>query len=465
MSDETQKENTLSIQEQEKQDEALKLRNDEELKSFTPEKAKDLINKAWELLTIDDYEKKEILKNLWDEAPDFLAEIKNADNEFKQIMKIKNNEYQSLTSKEQEEKMNLFFEKLFIFKETNYDLLEKIDDNDWNWINSWIEATKFNEKDHWSFWDTPEALWDWLANWMLTKLNQYQNIFENWVEWLKKMLDAILDDPVWLIKSLWEEIKKELSNLLDFDWPTYKIAQTIWKFLVDVIIQLISWWAWIVWKLATTINKLIPDWIIKKWLNKTVDFSSNVITNSISINPKLLSKEWIKELWLKWTWKKLWNELMFYWWSTPYIIYNEWREILKSTWDLKNWIKETNKTLKKEWYKIPVDKMMTAITLKWEYVVQIVRLEKKLTPETKMWKEALKYLNLVEKWIKNITEIKFKKIAELTGEAALWNKRIIEYTSNKNDPNLENFWQSNLFKEFYIQLEKKYQNKKDDYIA
>jgi len=45
-------------------------------------------------------------------------------------MKIKNNEYQSLTSKEQEEKMNLFFEKLFIFKETNYDLLEKIDDND-----------------------------------------------------------------------------------------------------------------------------------------------------------------------------------------------------------------------------------------------------------------------------------------------------------------------------------------------
>jgi len=46
MSDETQKENTLSIQEQEKQDEALKLRNDEELKSFTPEKAKDLINKA-----------------------------------------------------------------------------------------------------------------------------------------------------------------------------------------------------------------------------------------------------------------------------------------------------------------------------------------------------------------------------------------------------------------------------------
>ena len=108
---------------------------------------------------------------------------------------------------------------------------------------------------------------------------------------------------------------------------------------------------------------------------------------------------------------------------------------------------------------------MTAITLKWEYVVQIVRLEKKLTPETKMWKEALKYLNLVEKWVEYLTQNNFKKIAELTGEAALWNKRIIEYTSNKNDPNLENFWQSNLFKEFYIQLEKKYQNKKDDYIA
>ena len=458
MSNETQKENTFSIQEQKKQDEALKLRNEEELKSFTPEKAKDLINKAWELLTIDDAEKKEILKNLWDEAPDFLAEIKKADDEFKQIMKIKNNENQSLTVQEKEERMNLFLEKLFIFKETNYNLLEKIDDNDWNWINSWIEATKFDKNYHWGFWNTPEAIWDWLSNWMLTKLNQYQNIFEGWAEWLKKMLDAILNDPVWLIRSIWDEIKKELSDLLDFDWPTYKIAQTIWKFLVDVIIQLVSWWAWIVWKIATTINKLIPDWIIKKWLNKTVDFSSNVVTSSIWINKNLLSPKWMKELWFKWTAKKIWTEAIYYWWFTPWIIIKEWHKLYKNIKSFNTWAKRVNKQLVKEWYKIPSEAYVNLRKFDWQVIVMLVKIEKKI--ESNAWKEALKYLNLVDKWIKSLTRKNFSKIAILTWKSLLWEKRIDGYIKKENDPNLEKFWQSNLFREFITQLKEKYRIRK-----
>ncbi|MDQ7008830.1 MAG: hypothetical protein Q9M94_00890 [Candidatus Gracilibacteria bacterium] len=109
MSGEVQQENTLTPQELQKQDEALKLKNEEELKSFTPEKAKDLIEKTGELLTIDNAEKKEIVKNLGDKAPDFLAEINKADNEFKEIILLKNNEVQNLTKDEYKEKERLFF--------------------------------------------------------------------------------------------------------------------------------------------------------------------------------------------------------------------------------------------------------------------------------------------------------------------------------------------------------------------
>jgi hypothetical protein len=41
-----------------------------------------------------------------------LAEIKEADNEFKKIMNSKNNEKVQLTKEEQEKRMDLFFEKL-----------------------------------------------------------------------------------------------------------------------------------------------------------------------------------------------------------------------------------------------------------------------------------------------------------------------------------------------------------------
>jgi len=163
---------------------------------------------------------------------------------------------------------------------------------------------------------------------MLIKWNQYQNLFEWWPEWLKKLLDAILNNPLSLLKSIWEEVKSQLSNLVDFNWPTYKIAQTIGKFLVDVILQIISWWAWLIWKIATTINKLIPEWVIKKWVNKSVKSTSNVVQNSIWINKDLLSIKWMKKLWFNWTIKKLWTEAIYYWWVTPWIVLLEWKHLI-----------------------------------------------------------------------------------------------------------------------------------------
>jgi hypothetical protein len=45
-------------------------------------------------------------------------------------MLVYNTEINSVSVEKQEEKMKLFFEKMSFFKESHYDLLEKIDDND-----------------------------------------------------------------------------------------------------------------------------------------------------------------------------------------------------------------------------------------------------------------------------------------------------------------------------------------------
>lgn len=95
----------------------------------------------------------------------------------------------------------------------------------------------------------------------------------------------------------------------------------------------------------------------------------------------------------------------------------------------------------------------------------MVKLEKKLTPEKKLWQEALRYLNLVEKWVEKISEKNFEKIAQLTWKTLLWTKRFSIYQQNQNDENLNNFWESDLFKKFYTDLQKKYQQKEEKSIA
>jgi len=59
---------------QEQKDTQDRLQNERLLK--TNEKtAQDFIKKSWDLLHIDNDEKKQIEKKLWDKAPEFLAEI------------------------------------------------------------------------------------------------------------------------------------------------------------------------------------------------------------------------------------------------------------------------------------------------------------------------------------------------------------------------------------------------------
>jgi len=381
--------------------------------------------------------------------------------------------------------MKLFFDlehvqNILNFKEKNTALFEKIDKLDWNKLDYLIEDTKYNKDNHDWLFNSFDAIKDWLWNWILLWAKKYETLFTQIFDWnpyeaMSKMFWNIsqLVEEIWLwdfLKLIAWNLYDDFKKMLDFDQPTYKIAQTAWKFLLDVIIQLISGWAWIVWKLAKIIDKIIPDWMLKNW----IELWWKIIWESIwiksqklklweqnfekSTSSNFLSRQSMKETWIKWEASRLTNELMYYWWATPYIIYNELRKWKETVGNLVKWAKETNKELAKNWYKIQTENLMTAITPNWDTVVKMVKLEKKINPETKIAKEAIKYLNIIEKGLEKININKLNIAIKLTGKSFLWEKRIHSYQENpKNDPDI--------FKDLISNLEKKYLNKKEENIA
>ena len=456
-----EQQNTLTPQEQQQEDEALKLKTEEELKTFTPDKAKDFIEKTWELLTIDNAEKKEIIKNLWGEAPDFLAEIKEVDNEFKQIMLTKNNEINNLTHQEYKEREKLFFEKLLVFKNKHEPLFEKIDENDWNILDQMIEATKYNKEKHDISWNNLDAIFDaskdWLSNWLLLWMKKYENLLSWWINWIVKLAWNISDmvEKMWLswfITMIWESIYNDFKKILDFDQPTYKIAQSIWKFLVDIIIQLISWWIWLAWKLASVINKLVPNWLIKKWLNASVKTWDEFLSAFTWVKPELLSKDWLKSLWLSWTWNAIWNELMYYAWVTPYMVLRDWAKLWISTIEL----------IKKQGFTI--DKIAPAIykTPDWKTIVKLHKFNEKI--DFQKTEKALRWLiHVKEKRI--LPEFsKINDIIKITWIEQKYSNRTENLQKEEKEEYLKNFSNTPLFKEMFWILDSKYLKNKDKFV-
>jgi len=456
---EIQQENKLTPQEQEQQNEALKLKNQEELKSFTPEKTKELIEKTWELLTIDEAEKAEIVKNLGAEAPAFLAEINQLDNKFKAIIWDKYKQVENLTKEEYEQQMKLFFEKLIPFKNKNEKILEKIDENDWNWISEKIYETRYDKEKHDWFFDTFDAIKDWLPNWLLLWIQKYEKLLDLDINWINKLVDNISNmiEKEWLLDfleniiwSIWEDLKK----MLDFDQPTYKIAQAIWKFLIDIIMSLATWWlgTWIkvftkINSISSKFNKLIPDWLIKdsvKYAWKTTDEFLKAFT---WVKPELLSKEWLKEMWLIKSWTAIWNELMYYSGNTPYIMIREWA---KQTLNLIEQIQKqgfTFNTLKPKVFQTP----------DWKTFVKLMKYEEKL--ELKTIEKTLRLLTWIKK--KEVTPT-INQLVEVSKKAWVYEKWNNRFDSLIKEKDLS---KTNFFQEIYAILESKYKKYNKNYIV
>lgn len=430
-----------------------------------------------ELLKVNSYEIKQIENKLWNaKSKEFLSEIKSVEWEYNILLNEYNNNIKNLDNKENSELIKLFFEKLSVFKEKNEPLFEKIDKLDWDKLASLIEDTKYNKEKHEGFFNTFDAIWDWLLNWILLWAQKYQHIFEKMTDWnpvenITKMVNNISDmyEKMWgydflklIAWNLWEDFKK----IFDSEQATYKIAQSVWKLVLDIIMSLISWWVWVAWKLVKVLDKIIPDWLIKEWIKHTWNFVWEISWIKYQTfwlkNHKLkvadtptnfLSTKSLGELWIKWEMSRLTNDLMYYWWATPYIVFNESRKVLNNALDLKKWVTKTNKELAENWYKIPSEQLISAITPDWNTVIKMVKIEKKIQPVTNLWKEAIKYLNLVEKWIEVLDTDKLHKIVVLTWNIEKYEMRIKHYEENKEN-------ESNLITELKWELEKKYRSQK-----
>jgi len=113
-----------TLQEQQTYIEKIDSQNNEFL-SFNESRLKKLIKNTWDLLEIDNYEKKEILKKLWDEAPDFLAEIKTVENEFKWLMLNYNSENKHLICWKTKRKDEVIFWKIISFQRNKLSFIRK----------------------------------------------------------------------------------------------------------------------------------------------------------------------------------------------------------------------------------------------------------------------------------------------------------------------------------------------------
>lgn len=196
----------------------------------------------------------------------------------------------------------------------------------------------------WFFW-TIDWLKDGFAYWVRKQADQYIWLFD-WDTWdkLKKMLDEISKDPLWILLKIKDELLKELVWLSNILTNPHRWGETLWKLCLNLVIWLLSWWViWITSKVTSTILTKLPIWKVQSialWTNATINFSAKVIQSATWISPKILDLKEFKKLSFKDKIKKSAHESMFYTDTAAYIVISEVKKIPK-------WIKElTNFNIK-----------------------------------------------------------------------------------------------------------------------
>ncbi|MDQ7008831.1 MAG: hypothetical protein Q9M94_00895 [Candidatus Gracilibacteria bacterium] len=315
-----------------------------------------------------------------------------------------------------------------------------------------IESTKFNKEKHEISWNNIDAIFDaskdGLSNGLLLGLKKYENLLDGGINGIIKLAGNISDMVEKMgigsfISMIGESIYNDFKKMLDFDQPTYKIAQSIGKFLVDIILQLISGGIGLSGKLASVINKLVPNGLIKNGLNTVVKTGDEFLSAFTGIKPELLSKEGLKTLGLSGTGRAVGNELMYYAGVTPYMVIKDGAKLGISTIEL----------IKKQGFSIDKIKPALFITPDGKTIVKLHKFNEKI--DFAKTEKALRYLiQIKEKTI--LPELsKLKDIVKITGMEQRYSNRI----DNLSQENLEDFSNSDEFKIIYSKLEEKYYKK------